>query len=197
MPALFISNAILLLLPPNVLYRLMMETAFIELRDAKAPDCEDLAAIHSAAWLGAYRGLLNGVELDRLIARRPPQWWRQALARGVRIKVLEVSGQTVGYGTFGTCRIPNLSYEGEIYELYLLPEHQGLGFGRTLFEDIRRDLSAAGLNGLAVQVLSVNEPARAFYRATGGKLTANSSYLIKGQRYELSIYGWPEHLRND
>lgn len=167
-----------------------MNTDFIELRAAKEEDCEALAAIHSAAWHNAYRGLIHGVELERLIARRPPDWWRGALSRGVKIKVLEVAGKTAGYGTFGTCRLKTLPYGGEIYELYLLPQHQGLGFGRQLFLAIRTDLESKHIHGLAVQVLSINDPAKRFYQALGGKLVSKSTYQTKGRSLGLSIYGW-------
>ncbi len=167
-----------------------MDIGFIDLRPAEERDCEALAAVHSAAWLGAYRGLLNGVELDRLIARRPPSWWSSALAKGVCIKVIDVGGETAGYATYGTCRLPSLPAEGEIYELYLQPEHQGLGFGRKLFGAIRQDLAARNLNGLAVQVLTRNEPARNFYRALGGKLVSRSTYVSSGKAHGLSIFAW-------
>ncbi len=168
-----------------------MTTDLVDMRLAEPSDCDALAAIHSAAWLGAYRGLLNGVELDRLIARRPPDWWRRAMSKGVRIKVICVAGETAGYATFGTCRIASLPYEGEIYELYLKPKYQGLGFGRRLFQTIRSELAETPLNGLAVQVLSANQPAREFYQALGGKLATTSSYRSANSRLELSVYAWP------
>ncbi|TWI81890.1 acetyltransferase (GNAT) family protein [Roseibium hamelinense] len=155
-------------------------------------DCDALAAIHNEAWLNAYRGLLNGVELQRLVSRRSPGWWKGALDRGVTIKVIEVADEPAGYATYGPCRLQNLAAEGEIYELYLKPEYQGLGFGRTLFGSVRKELKGRNLEGLAVQVLSENQPARNFYRALGGKLGAKTWYRSAGKRFELSIYVWPE-----
>ncbi|MBD8877399.1 GNAT family N-acetyltransferase [Roseibium polysiphoniae] len=168
-----------------------MTIDLIDLRPAEAGDCDALATVHSAAWLGAYRGLLDGVELERLIARRPAAWWRSALSKGVKIQVLEVANEPAGYASYGSCRMSNLPYEGEIYELYLKPEYQGLGFGRALFQTVREALAAQKLEGLAVQVLSDNQSARAFYRALGGKLAAKSSYYSAGKPFELAVYGWP------
>jgi len=170
-----------------------MTADLIDLRPAKAPDCEALAAIHSEAWLGAYRGLLNGVELQRLVTRRGAGWWQGALARGVDIKLIEVADAPAGYATFGSCRLRNVAAEGEIYELYLRPEYQGLGFGKKLFEAVRGELASRGMNGLAVQVLSDNAPARAFYRAMGGQLAAKTFYRSAGKRLGLSIYVWPSN----
>lgn len=174
------------------MYHFPMTANLIDLRPAESRDCDALADIHNDAWLGAYRGLLNGVELQRLVSRRSANWWRGALARGVDIKLLEVTEEPAGYATFGTCRLKGIPCEGEIYELYLKPEYQGLGFGRRLFAAVRRDLADRGLTGLAVQVLSDNQPGRAFYRALGGQLAAKSSYKSAGKRLGLSIYTWTE-----
>ncbi|KZM51041.1 GNAT family N-acetyltransferase [Labrenzia sp. OB1] len=169
-----------------------MTTDLIDLRAARTADCDALAGIHSEAWLGAYRGVLHGVDLQKMVSRRGTSWWRGALARGVDIKILSIADVPAGYATYGPCRLRDTGMEGEIYELYLKPEYQGLGFGRTLFGNVRETLSSKNLSGLAVQVLSDNRPARAFYNALGGRLAAKSWYRLGGKRMELSIYAWPE-----
>ncbi len=177
---------------PRLLYPLIrMSTDLIDLRAARPADCEALAGIHSEAWLGAYRGVLHGVDLQKMVSRRGTGWWRGALERGVEIKIVSVADVPAGYATFGRCRLRDTGMEGEIYELYLKPEYQGLGFGKALFASVRKTLASRSLHGLAVQVLSDNEPARNFYRALGGRLTAKSWYKMGGRRMELSIYTWP------
>lgn len=168
-----------------------MTTDLIDLRAARAADCEALAGIHSEAWLGAYRGVLHGVDLQKMISRRGTGWWRGALARGVEIKILSIADTPAGYATYGPCRLHRTGMDGEIYELYLKPEYQGLGFGRTLFESVQDTLETRNLSGIAIQVLSENKPARAFYKAVGGRLAAKSWYRLGGRRLELSIYVWP------
>ncbi|GAA0785565.1 GNAT family N-acetyltransferase [Roseibium denhamense] len=167
-------------------------TDMLNLRAAQTTDCEALAGIHNEAWLGAYRGVLNGLDLQKLISRRSEPWWQGALARGVNIQILAVSETPAGYATFGPCRLKATGMEGEIYELYLKPEYQGLGFGRALFEHVRTTLANRSLSGLAIQVLSENEPARAFYRAMGGSRSGTSWYKIGSRRLEISIYTWPD-----
>ena len=39
-----------------------------------------------------------------------------------------------------------LPYAGEIYEIYLKPSHQGLGFGGHLFAAVRRELARVHLD---------------------------------------------------
>ncbi len=85
-------------------------------------------------------------------------------------------GDTIaGYAKLWPQPRAQLYYDGEIYELYLKPEFQGLGFGRRLFTAARRDLAQSGLKTLVIWALSDNDPAVEFYRALGGRAVARSS----------------------
>ncbi len=174
-----------------VLYHLPMRTHLVETRPARHTDAAALADVHAAAWRGAYRGLLDGLDLERLVTNRSPRWWADALSRGVSIDLLEVSGEVAGYATSGPCRMRGLASAGEIYELYLHPHYQGLGFGRQLFEATRANLEAKRMAGLAVRVLGENTPACGFYRAMGGKLANRTWHSTGGRKLELLIYCWP------
>lgn len=46
--------------------------------------------------------------------------------------VVEVAGVVAGYATLGLSRARGLPHDGEIYELYLRPEYQGIGLGSLL-----------------------------------------------------------------
>jgi len=71
------------------------------------------------------------------------RWWQAAISRGSRLVVLDFGGRIAGYASYGRNRVPAMPYSGEIFELYLAPEFQGLGMGRRLFEAARRHLSEA------------------------------------------------------
>ncbi len=180
-------------LPPG--YHLPMTTSLVELRPARHDDTASLAAVHADAWRLAYRGMLDGLDLERFVARRSGGWWHDAIDKGVEIEVLEVAGEVAGYASYGPCRMRGTGCAGELYELYLKPEYQGLGFGRRLFASVRTCLERRGLKGLAVRVLTDNEPACGFYAALGGVLTGRSWHQTGGKRLELSIYCWRETER--
>ena len=152
-----------------------MSTTLIEVRPAKAADATAVASTHDEAWRSAYQGIIPGGELEKLINRRGPQWWDSAIRKGSRVSVLVFGDKIAGYANYGRNRARSLHFDGEIYELYLRPEFQGLGFGRRLFTAARRDLMQSGLKSMVVWALSDNDPATEFYRALGGRMVARSS----------------------
>ncbi len=167
-----------------------MSTTLIEVRRAKPSDAGAVATAHDEAWRTAYRGIIPGAELEKLISRRGPAWWENAVRKGSRVSLLVFGEHVAGYANYGRNRARSLFYDGEIYELYLRPEFQGLGFGRRLFSAARKDLVQSGLKSLVVWALSDNEPAMDFYRALGGRAVARSSERFGTRVLDKVAYGW-------
>ena len=145
-----------------------MSTRTTSIRRAREADIGGLSRVFDAAWREAYRGIIPGVALERLIATRDRAWWRGALRRGRPIAVVETGELVVGYAAYGRTRSRSLGTEAEIDELYLLPEYQGVGLGRRLFRAVRNDLADHGLTRLGVWSLEDNARASAFYEGLGG-----------------------------
>ena len=103
-----------------------------------------------------------------MIARRGPRWWHSAIVRGSRLLVLDFDETIGGYASYGRNRVPSLRYGGEVFELYIAPEFQGLGFGKRLFELARKDLAEHGYPSFLVWALADNERAVQFYARLGG-----------------------------
>jgi ribosomal protein S18 acetylase RimI-like enzyme len=175
---------------PAACFYFAMSTVLIEIRRAKAADAEAVAATHDEAWRTAYQGIIPGTELDKLIARRGPAWWDSAIRKGSRVAIMCFGDTVAGYVNYGRNRARSLFYDGEIYELYLRPEFQGLGFGRRLFTAARRDLAQSGLRSLVVWALSDNDSAVEFYRALGGRAVARSSERFGTRVLDKVAYAW-------
>jgi ribosomal protein S18 acetylase RimI-like enzyme len=168
-----------------------MHTVVIEIRHARPSDAEPLAETHDLAWRTAYQGIIPGPELDKLINRRGAEWWDGAIRRNSRILVLQFGDIIAGYANYGRNRARSLAYDGEVYELYLRPEFQGLGFGRRLFSAVRRDLAQlGGMKSLVVWALSDNAPAVAFYRALGGRPVARSGEKFGNKMLDKIAFAW-------
>jgi ribosomal protein S18 acetylase RimI-like enzyme len=145
----------------------MVKTAY-SIRHAKPSDAQAIALAHDASWRDAYRGVIPGAELERMIARRGPKWWQSAILRGTGLLVLDFNGEIAGYATYGRNRVPSMPYSGEIFEIYLVPEYQGHGFGRRMFNAARRELAEHGYLSTIVWALAENDKALGFYRRLGG-----------------------------
>src|SRR6201989_367762 len=152
-----------------------MSTTLIEVRPAKAADAAAVAFTHDEAWRAAYQGIIPGAELEKLINRRGPHWWDSAVRKGSRVSGLVFGDKVAGYANYGRNRARRLHFEGEIYELYLRPEVQGLGFRRRLFTSGQRYLVQGGEKSLVVWAWSDNEPPTEFYRALGGRIVSRPS----------------------
>src|SRR4249920_201256 len=167
-----------------------MSTVLIEIRRARASDAATVAETHDEAWRTAYQGIIPGAELRKLINRRGPDWWDSAIRKGSRVALLQFGDRVAGYANYGRNRARSLFYDGEIYELYLCPEFQGLGFGRRLFTAARRDLAQSGLKSLVIWALTDNEPAVGFYRALGGRAIARSSERFGAKSLDKVAFAW-------
>ncbi|WP_439572460.1 GNAT family N-acetyltransferase [Phreatobacter sp.] len=168
-----------------------MKTVTTEIRLARASDAPVIAEVHDEAWRSAYRGLIPGPELEKLIARRGPAWWESAIRKGNRVALLGFGDEIAGYANYGRNRARALSYDGEVYEIYLRPQFIGLGLGRRLFKAARRDLAAHGLDSLVIWALTDNDAAMRFYRGLDGKPVARSSETFGERSLDKTAFGWP------
>lgn len=162
----------------------------IRFRVAEPSDAADVAAVHDESWMEAYRGIIPGPHLDRMVRRRGAAWWMNAIARGSRIVVLDTGDRVAGYASYGRNRAASLPYRGEIFELYLAPEYQGLGFGRRLFSAARRELANHGLSSVVVWSLADNERAVGFYSRLGGLLVGRAHETFGEASRERLAFGW-------
>ncbi len=169
-----------------------MPDVLIETRWSRAEDAPAVAELHAAAWRHAYAGIIPGVTLERMIAARGPSWWRRLHGAGARALLIEFDGAIAGYATLGRGRAgARADRVGEIYELYLRPDYQGIGLGRRLFTEARARLADHGLTGLSIWALAENTVGRRFYVAMGGKEWSRSRDRIGGRDLEKVGYRWP------
>jgi ribosomal protein S18 acetylase RimI-like enzyme len=157
-----------------------MNAITISVRLARTEDAAALSNVFDASWREAYQGILPALSLERMINRRGPKWWLSTIGRGRPLVVLDIGEAIAGYVTYGRCRDRSLPADGEIDELYLAPEYQGLGFGKRLFRAVRNDLDDRGAKRVAVWCLAENERACGFYRRLGGRMIAETTEQFSG-----------------
>ncbi len=161
----------------------------VVVRKPKAADSQALSEVFSESWRYAYQGIIPHLHLETMIRKRGPDWWANAVRSQDGILVLEVNGRVSGYATWGAARVRGSS-EGEIYELYLAPTHQGLGFGELLFEASRHLLETRRLRGLLVWALAENTSAVGFYWRRGGRPAVRSFDRFGKVKLEKIGFTW-------
>lgn len=161
----------------------------IKIRKGKLADATSVAETFSQSWQQAYRGIIPHLHLENMIRRRGAEWWTSVIRSGDSLIVLEKSGAIVGYATLGFSRTRG-PYQGEIYELYIAPVHQGLGLGEHLFEACRHSLDQRRLKGLIVWALAENTMATDFYWRRGGRPVKQAFETIGDQKLEKIAFAW-------
>ena len=158
-------------------------------------DAGAIAAVHVETWRDTYAGIIpDRILLDLSEPTQERSW--QAILRSRRRGELtlvaeQADGGVVGFANAGRARPTGLSFESEIYTLYVLPNHQGMGYGRELIGALFSRLLHAGYKDALVWVLAEN-PARFFYQAMGGTLAATRNEPFHGVTLAEQAYGWTD-----
>lgn len=141
----------------------------VTVRPAVPDDADAIARIHVETWRAAYAGLLPDDVLASLDVEARRRTWRGWLARdarpGAATFVAEGDATIVGFASTGPARDEEAT--GELYAIYVEPDHWGTGAGRLLLEHAEAALREDGYGAALLWVLEGNERAERFYRAAG------------------------------
>jgi ribosomal protein S18 acetylase RimI-like enzyme len=155
----------------------------VVLRRAKRSDAVAIARVHVETWRAAYAGLVPDAYLVGMTEAGQTSSWRRSL-----------SGRVVGFGSCGRSRLGNLSFQGEIYALYVAIDWQGQGLGRRLLGALFSQLRGANVSDAYLWVLAGN-PARFFYETMGGTRIAERQESFAGTLLDEIAYGWTDLAR--
>jgi ribosomal protein S18 acetylase RimI-like enzyme len=174
----------------------------MRIRPAIEADAPALARVIVDSGRAAHRGqmpaeLLNQVPLAEAYAESERNWRHSLrdIAAGTdpreQIFVAEdVAAGVVGLTMCGPSRTDLVAGAGEVYVLYILPEHARHGIGRQLVQIAATHLADHGLRALVIGCLAANTPARCFYEAMGGRVIAERMFDQDGTPLPEVVYGW-------
>src|SRR6266496_3379296 len=100
------------------------------IRRATPEDAEAVARVHVETWQAAYAHVFPREGLEGLSANRGAR--RAELHRQVPPIVAEVNDEIVGFVSVGPGTDPGT--DGELYAIYVHPDHWSAGFGRQLIQ---------------------------------------------------------------
>ncbi len=161
------------------------------IRSAHPEDAGTIARIHVDSWRAVYRDLLPSSYLSNLDYDQMSKFILNGLLDPQTVCLIaeEQRGMAIGYICGGPERSGNQIYQGEIYELYIVPEFQRIGFGRYLISALASNLFQRNIYSLMVWVLYSN-PNRRFYEKVGGLYLGTKSIAFSGKTLQAAAYGW-------
>jgi ribosomal protein S18 acetylase RimI-like enzyme len=169
----------------------------MDIRRAKPADADVLAKLHIDSWRVAYRGLVPDSYLNALDYDRRAQSLLESLSAQIEeTYIAEEDGEVVGFLTLGGCRDEDVDKKitGEIWGIYLAPQHWRKGIGRLLCRYGERILGSRGYLIVTLWVFAGNSQARRFYEAMGYKADGATKTLTLGTPLEAVRYR--RQLRN-
>lgn len=153
------------------------------LRPAEPADAMAVARVHVRSWQAAYRSLLPDDYLDQLRPEDRAQKYTFDITDSAKpyTIVAEVAGVIHGFATTAPARDSDVPGYGELYALYVDPDHWGRGLGVALVAGARGRLVEQGFKDAVLWVLSGNIRAERFYRA--------DRWTLDGQRRIEELWG--------
>ena len=161
------------------------------LRDAKARSHD-----HAASARAAIAGHLPEADLRALAPATREAKWREAIEfNEPQVQVAVLDGTVVGFVGFDRSRDAKTpSTTGEIWAIYVLPEHWDKGVGVALWDAARDGLEEEGCTVVTVWVPLRNDRAMRFHELAGfkremktAKTTAIGSVKIEEIRLKRNV----------
>ena len=157
-------------------------------------DAPEASRMHARTWKVSYRGLVP----DKLLDELSPARWENGWRRGFEsmdptrvVHVAEVDGRIVGFAGGGRARdgAPP-GYVGEVYAIYVDPDRQGQGIGKTLLKAAAEGLVERGLVPIVIWTLFDNPASRGFYGSRGGVVVGEKRAPFDGYELHEVAFGW-------
>ncbi len=144
-----------------------------------------IAHLAQRIWPISFADIISPTQCEYMLRQRyTPQALAEALARGMRYELIEIDGKFVGFGAHGPSDNP---VEWKLWQLYVLPEHQGLGIGRSYIENVSAAARHAGRSALVLTVNKRNDRARVLYEKSGFHIRESAHFDI-GNGFVMDDY---------
>jgi len=130
-------------------------------------------------------GYLYSMSVDRL----EQGFINELKSKKIISYVAEAASEVVGFVSGGYERHGDDIYNGEIYALYVLKNHQRQGIGAELVAALANKLNHFGIYSMLFWVLEHN-PYRRFYEKISGMYLRKKRMPFSGEMLDTVAYGW-------
>lgn len=169
-----------------------MEKLTLTVRLARPADAADVARVYIESWQDTYPGMIPHALLRAMTPKGQTARWQAAIRAQAREAVLVAENDAqgiVGMASLGPVRDRGLSFDSEVYTLYVDPAHFGRGIGRALLTASFVLLRQRGFKSCVIWAHAKNN-ARFFYEAMGGRIVAERNGRLMGEPTPEVGFGW-------
>jgi ribosomal protein S18 acetylase RimI-like enzyme len=168
------------------------------IRPINSNDVAAIAAIHSASWRSAYRGMLREDFLNGDLESNRVQLWKKRLTLmpPEHFGYLAInSGEAIGFAFAFADYDPR--WGTQVDNLHVLPNFKGQGLGKGLLTNLCEYAQATyPQSGLYLWVYEQNAAARAFYESLDGESVERAVVQAPGGGEVAEWrYAWPNAMR--
>ncbi|MDH5855832.1 GNAT family N-acetyltransferase [Lampropedia aestuarii] len=160
----------------------------IQVRAATLRDAKAIAQIHTSAVQAAYKGLVPDEHLKSVSVEKRVAYWREAIEFcEPQVKVAIEQDKIVGFVGFDRSRDEKTRpTTGEIWAIYIAPNHWNKGVGAALWDAAREGLHEEGCTNVTAWVPVQNERALKFHETAGfeREISSAKTATIGGMKFE-------------
>ena len=146
-------------------------------------DEKDIRSIQNLALVtfpATYSSIISAEQIDFMMDMMYSETvLRRELEGGVTFLMLLADGTPAGFVSFGKQDDEGLFH---LHKIYLLPEYQGLGYGREMFLKAEHEMRAQGAKAFELNVNRHNK-ALDFYKKMGMSIDRSGDFDIGGGFY--------------
>jgi ribosomal protein S18 acetylase RimI-like enzyme len=167
----------------------------MNIREMKLADLPAIARVNVDSFRASHEGIVSEEFIGALSYSFAEERFIRMLEKSERqstIFVAEHEKKVVGYAMAGLAREEVKGFEGELYGIYINPDHQRKGIGKRLVRAVVNHLKNKGVNSLFVWVFKKNYPARKFYTDIGGEIIQDRNLKLGEELVGEVAYGWSD-----
>ena len=175
----------------NTSTKMIKEVMQMRIRQATPADAPDIAKVNVESWRSTYNGIVPNQYLNGMSHEKREKQWRSIIENPDSIVLVAegIDGSIGGYISGGRERSGKISFEGELYAIYLLKEWQRKGIGKQLVKQMLDEMRNKHIANMMVWVIEDN-PSKRFYELIGGKPIFREKLIISGKELQEVGYGW-------
>lgn len=163
----------------------MSSPATLSIRFANIEDINSIGFLAQQIWPHAYRGILSDEQLEYMLKLfySPAALKKQMLKQKHVFILLEDEASHLGFASYSQTKDAGVY---KLHKIYVLPNQQGKGLGKTIIDFIVNDIKPQGAKKLLLNV-NRNNKAKTFYERLGFTVIKEEDIDI-GNNYFMNDY---------